>query len=81
MWQSFVFDYVISGVDSFVIYNSSRGQKDWTIRGFIDEVDAEYSHLIYHTEVKGYNRFSVSVLQKEDVVKFLKQETRQFPQL
>jgi hypothetical protein len=76
-------DYVMSAVVSLVNYLRSRGLKHRTLRAFLEEVDAECSDLLYHTEVRWLSRGRVLqpfVALKEEVAKFLEEEPRQFPE-
>ncbi|XP_075443375.1 general transcription factor II-I repeat domain-containing protein 2-like [Ascaphus truei] len=78
------FDYVMSVVVSIVNYLRSRGLKHRTFRAFLEEVDAECSDLLYHMDVRWLSRGRVLqrfVALKEEVVQFLEQEPRKFPEL
>jgi hypothetical protein len=74
----------MSVVVSVVNYLCSSGLKQRTFQAFLEEVVAECSDLLYHTEVMWLNRgrvLQLFVASKEEVSKFLEQEPRQFPEL
>jgi hypothetical protein len=75
------FEHVMSVVVSIVNYLPSTGLKHRTFRAFLEEVDAECSDLLYHTEGRWLSRGSVFqrfVTLKEKGTKFLQNEPRKF---
>jgi hypothetical protein len=46
----------MSVVVSIVNYIRSRGLKHGTLRAFLEEVDAKYSDLLYHAEMRWLRR-------------------------
>ena len=78
------FDHVMSVVVSVVNYLRARALKHRTFRAFLEEVDAEYKDLVYHTEVRWLSRGRVLqrfVALKEEVLQFLKNEPKTFKEL
>ena len=75
------FDHIMSVVVSVVNYLRARALKHRTFRAFLEEVDAEYKDLVYHTEVRWLSRGRVLqrfVALKEEVLQFLKNEPKTF---
>ena len=78
------FDHVMSVVVSVVNYLRARALKHRTFRAILEEVDAEYKDLVYHTEVRWLSRGRVLqrfVALKEEVLQFLKNEPKTFKKL
>ena len=74
----------MSVVVSVVNYLRARALKHRTFRAFLEEVDAEYKDLVYHTEVRWLSRGRVLqrfVALKEEVLQFLKNEPKTFKEL
>ena len=65
-------------------YLRARALKHRTFRAFLEEVDAEYKDLVYHTEMRWLSRGRVLrrfVALKEEVLEFLKNEPKKFEKL
>ena len=78
------FDHVMSVVVSVVNYLRARALKHKIFRAFLEEVDAECKDLVYHTEVRwlsGGRVLQRSVALKEEVLQFLKNESKKFEEL
>jgi hypothetical protein len=54
--KDFKFDYVMSAVVSIINYLRSKGLKHRTYRAFLEEVDVEFSDLLYHMEARWLSR-------------------------
>ena len=64
-----------------VNYLRAHALKHRTFRAFLEEVDAEYKDLVYHTEVRWLSRGRVLqrfVALKEEVLQFVKNEPKTF---
>ena len=62
-------------------YFRARALKHRTFRELLEEVDAEYKDLVYHTVVRWLSRGIVLqcfVALKEEVLQFLKNEPKKF---
>ena len=71
----------MSVVVSVVNYFRARALKHRTFRVFLEEVDAEYEDLVYHTEMRWLSQGRVLqcfVALKEEFLQFLKNEPKKF---
>ena len=78
------FGHVMSVVVSIVNYLRARALKHRTFRAFLEEVDAKYEDLVYHTEVRWLSRGRVLqrfVALKEEISQFLKNDSKKFEEL
>ena len=78
------FEHVMSVVVSIVNYLRARALKHRTFRAFLEEVDAKYEDLVYHTEVRWLSRGRVLqrfVALKEEISQFLKNDSKKFEEL
>ena len=50
------FDHVMSVVVSVVNYLRARALKHRTFQAFLEQVDAEYKDLVYHTDVRSLSQ-------------------------
>lgn len=77
-------EHVMSVVVSIVNYIRGRALKHRTFRAFLEEIDADYSDLLYHAEVRWLSRGRVLhrfLSLKEEIIKFLENEEKEFPEL
>ena len=78
------FDHVMSMVVSVVNYLRARSLQHRIFRAYLEEADAEYKDLVYHTEVRSMGQGRVLqrfVALKEEVLQFLRNEPKKFEEL
>ena len=76
------FNHVMSVVVSIVSYLRTRKPKHCLFKLFLEEVDAEYGDVVYHTDVRWLSRANVlkrfSSL-KTEITTFLESKSKYFP--
>lgn len=80
----FEFGHVMSVVVSVVNYIRSRYLTRRTSKSFLEEIGAEYTDLVYHTEIRWLSRAKVVkmiIALKDETAKFLETEPWKFPEL
>ena len=76
------FDYVMSVVVSIVNYLRTRKLKHCLFKLFLEEVNAEYGDVVYHTDVRWLSRANVLkrfISLKTEITTFLETESKFFP--